>query len=115
MTYQVHDEYFEILGYKLAKAHFGKPTNPSMEINPEKSSFQIPQAWSQDIAGETHWFYNLPGAEAEAETLGVTIPTLEEFLQICATIPGDAIEKAQKLNMPLNGYRNMNTGEIVSQ
>jgi hypothetical protein len=106
--------YFEIAGFKLAKENFGKPNNPEIEINPEIASHSKPQAWSKDIDGISHWFYNFKASQKEAEFLGVTVPTLEEFMKIFSLISGDAIKKAQVLNFPLVGYRNMNNGEFVS-
>ncbi|MDD2916862.1 MAG: hypothetical protein PHH70_03390 [Candidatus Gracilibacteria bacterium] len=106
--------YFEIAGFKLAKENFGKPNSTELEINPEVASHSKPQAWSKDIDGIEYWFYNFKASQKEAEYLGVTIPTLEEFIKIFATISGDAVQKAQVLNFPLIGYRNMNNGEFVS-
>lgn len=61
------------------------------------------------------WLYNFKASQKEAEFLNITIPTLEEFMKIFSMTPGNAIEKARILNLPLMGYRNMNNGEFVSE
>lgn len=90
-------DYFEIAGFRLAKTNFGEPTDRSIEINPETASHAKSQAWSKDIDGITHWFYNFRGAQQEAENLGVKIPTLDEQMKIFTSVPGNIVEKAQIL------------------
>lgn len=107
-------KYFEIIWHRLERQNHGAPECRDIALNEEKASKTKPQAWSQLIDGVEHWYYNYPGALKEAEFLGKKIPTIEEWMEMLASIPGTAEEKAEVLGISLAGYRNANTDGFSS-
>lgn len=105
-------KYFELAGYWLEKQNHGAPECRDIAINEEEASWTKPQAWLQVIDGMEHWFYNYPGALAEAKYLGKVVPTIDQWIEMLGSVPGNTEEKAWALNIPLVGYRNADDGEF---
>lgn len=97
--------YIEVAGYRLALQNHGEPMCPEIMRNEEKASETDPQAWSKEINWQTHWYYNYPGACAEARYLGKRIPTPQEWLEMMGAVEGSVIEKAKALNIPMVDHR----------
>lgn len=95
----------ELAGYRLEPQNQGAPRCSDIALNERMASWTKPQAWLEIINGQPHWFYNYPGACAEAEFLGKKIPTIDQWTEMLAMVPGSAEEKAQRLNIPLVGHR----------
>lgn len=107
-------KYFEIAGYRLERENHGAPECHDIALNEQKASWTKPQAWSHEIDGKIYWYYNYPGAWEEANHLGKTIPTIEQWLEILASIPGSVEKKAQALNTTLIGWRSIDTGRFCN-
>lgn len=103
-----------MLHLKLEAQNVWKPTCPGISINPKKASWTEPQAWSHNIDGVVHWYYNWQGAMEEAEFLGKRIPTIEELMEILDNTPGDCEEKARVLGIPFVGSRNAGHDEFLN-
>lgn len=99
-------QYFELARHHLEKYNHGIPQCSRITLN-RKDVFQtLPQAWSKEINGQIEWYYNYPGACAEAEFLKRKIPTIDQWIEMLWSVPGESDEKARILNIPLSGYRN---------
>lgn len=103
---------FELAGYRLEKQNHGAPQSPEITPNKTNNLRTSPQAWSRVIDGQEHWYYNYSGATAEAVFLGKTIPTIEQWKKMVESVPGNAEEKAQALNIPMAGYRLTEQGDF---
>jgi hypothetical protein len=119
LSKQVQDEattlteelpYFELAGYKLEKQNHGTPQCPDIKINEKNASRIEPQAWSKEIDGATHWFYNFLWAVAEAIYLGKKAPTIDEWMKMLASVNGSVEEKAKALGIPLSGFHDAKDG-----
>ena len=108
---QKQNEFIEISWIKLETENLWKPQNPEIKINPIKTSETIPQAWEEDW----NWYYNFPWAQAEAEYLWKSIPTKEQWEQICEPYWDDWEKLSKELNMPMSGYRNRKNGQYYGQ
>jgi hypothetical protein len=97
--------YFELAGHRLERRNHGAPNCPDIALNEKKASRTKPQAWSKEIDGQEHWFYNYPGACTEAKFLGREVPTIDQWIEMLASVEGDAVQKAQTLNIPMAGSR----------
>ena len=106
--------YFKIAGYYLSRHNHGAPSCPDIAIGEQDASRTKPQAWSKNIDGQEHWFYNYPGACAEAKHLGKAIPTIDQWMEMFASIEGGAAQKANTLSIPMAGYRDAANGEFYS-
>lgn len=102
--------YFELAGHRLEKQNHGTPQCPDIVLNEKKASRTKPQAWSKEIDGQEQWFYNYPGACKEAEFLGKEVPTIDQWMEMLASVDGTAEEKAKALDIPLAGYRYASNG-----
>ena len=60
---------------EIEDSNIGKPTNPTIQINPEFASSDTPQSWEH--SGE--WYYNWEGAMQEAKFLGKRLPMNDEW------------------------------------
>ena len=105
------NEYIEINWIKLETENLKKPQNPEIQINQAKASETIPQAWEEDW----NWYYNFPWAQAEAKFLWKTIPTKEQWEQICKPFWQEWERLSKELNLPMNGYRNFSDGSLNDQ
>ena len=104
--------YLELAGYRLERQNHGAPQCPDIALNEQEASWTKPQAWSNEIDGQTCWYYNYPGACAEAKYLGKEIPTIEQWMEMLESVLGNDEEKAQALNAPLAGWRNAGYDEF---
>ena len=105
--------YFELAGHRLEKENHGAPQCSDIARNENEASRTKPQAWSKEIDGVEHWFYNYIGACAEAKFLGKEVPTIEQWMEMLESVPGNVVEKAEALNIPLAGCRNAFNGEFI--
>lgn len=64
--------------HDLEDVNLWRPKNPNIEINPNKPSDKIPQAF--EYYG--NWYYNFPWAIAETKYLNKRMPTKNEWKQI---------------------------------
>ncbi len=78
--------YLKIAGYHLELSNHGAPNCPDILLNKKKASRAKPQAWSKDIEGQEHWFYNYPGACTEAAFLGKEIPSIDQWVEIFTSV-----------------------------
>lgn len=108
--------YFELAGHRLERYNHGTPNCPDIALNENErvASWTKPQAWSKEIDGQEHWFYNYPGTCAEAEFLGKEVPTIDQWMEMFASVEWDAVQKAEILNMPMAGYRNADDGKFYN-
>lgn len=99
--------HFEIDGWKVSKENLWEPTLPegSIQINPGRACFTVPQAWCRIHSGELVWYYNEIGAMNEIEHRWEYAPSPEELFHVLSSISWNDQEKATALNMPLAGCR----------
>lgn len=98
-------QHFELAGYRIELYNRAVPTCPEILINENDTEWAQPQAWSKEINGGIEWFYNHPGALAEAKYRGKDIPTKEQWEKMLASVPGRAKQKAKALYIPIAGCR----------
>lgn len=107
-------QYFELAGYYLERKNHGAPKCLDIIINNKKASNTIPQAWSREIDGQIEWYYNYPGALAEAQFLEQEIPTIDQWMEMLATIPGSIKDIMNVLNSPMTGCRDATNNIFLS-
>lgn len=93
-------EFIEIAWYKLETENLWKPQNPKIKIDPLGASVKIPQAWEHNW----NWYYNYPGAKAEAKYLWKKIPTQKQWEKIVEWFWDDWHLLSKKLHLLMNGY-----------
>lgn len=87
---------------ELEKENLGKPINPKIEINPEKASETIPQAWEK----KWNWYYNWEWAMAECKFLKKRMPTKEEWKEIVKSYWEDWKRLSKNYDLPFAGSYN---------
>ena len=108
---QKQNEFIEINWIKLETENLGRPQNPEIQINQQQASEIIPQAWENNW----NWYYNWEWAIQEAKYLWKTIPTKEQWEQICEPFWDDWEKLSKELWLTMAGYRNRSNGQYYYQ